>query len=418
MNILVISETIPMYDRGSGYLRFYSILKILSGKHSIVFCCTNSAGQINTYGKEEVLRYTSDLEKSGIQFSSDDLLKAIRGSAYDVIFFEAYYDAGPEILKNIRIWQSEAVVIIDTVDVHFYRLLSKTRLTCNLPESNDFKVVKEFELNTYNNADIIITVTDRDREVLLNEAPGLNIITIPNMHTLPQLSSMPTKMENSLIFVGTYGHEPNVDSMVYFCKDILPLIKKSIKEVKLRIVGNGDWHVFKKLFPDDVEIIGYVPDMRPYLESSCVSIAPLRFGAGMKGKISEAMSYGLPVVSTSVGIEGMNLTHNENVLVGDTPEEFSRATVRLLNDSELRGKIGANGKVFIEKNYSMDKVAVKINELFDNLDIFLVKKFNPVWILLYRFQYKIRSVFNRHILWRFSRSMNNRCERLTGFYHK
>src|SRR6185369_13677698 len=173
-------------------------------------------------------------------------------------------------------------------------------------------------------------VTEDDRGLLLRELKHLRVEIVPTMHDVSPLDDATQRTPNTLVFVGPFLHAPNIDAMVYFCNEVFPLITSEIPDATLAIVGSFPTQPVKNLARDGVEVIGFVPDVKPYLDSSYVSIAPLRFGGGMKGKIGEAMAHGLPVVTTSIGIEGFGLTPSTNVLVGDTPRDFASLTCDLL----------------------------------------------------------------------------------------
>lgn len=174
---------------------------------------------------------------------------------------------------------------MDSVDVVFHRLFAKARLSRDAADHQQAGVVKRDELAVYAKADAVLTVTEADRQVLLTEVTGLHVAIVPNIHPIPPRRVPDRAIAETLIFVGAFRHEPNVDAMIYFCHEVLPLIRAQRPGVRLRIVG------------------------------------------GMKGKIGEAMAHGLPVVTTSSGIEGFGLSPRENVLVGDTPQSIAQAAL-------------------------------------------------------------------------------------------
>jgi len=137
--------------------------------------------------------------------------------------------------------------------------------------------------------------------------------------------------------------------------------------VRFTIVGSNPPDEVKALANDHVEVTGYVPETTPYLHRSYISVAPLRYGGGMKGKVGEAMAHGLPVVSTTVGAEGMGLTDRKNVMIADTPEAFRDAVVELLSDPGLHAKIREKSMEHIERNYSPEKVGMQMERVIASL---------------------------------------------------
>ncbi|TMG86624.1 MAG: glycosyltransferase family 4 protein [Betaproteobacteria bacterium] len=153
----------------------------------------------------------------------------------------------------------------------------------------------------------------------------------------------------------------------------------------------------KALSGPNVEILGFVPDISAVYESSDVAIAPMRFGGGLKGKIAEAMSFGLPVVTNSACLVGFGLSAGMNVLVGDDPSAFANAVVRLLRDKVLYQKISENGWQFIKANFGEEVVAAKLKQLIEDGHQYRPKRLP----LGKRFAWNVRFFMDRHILWRF-----------------
>lgn len=388
-----------MFDRASGELRFYNILKILSSKQQIYFYCFNFESQIRLVGRKEAYRYREEVEKLGIVVIDKELKKSLKQEKYDIVFFEFYYSAFL-YLYEVRLWQPHARIMADTVDVHFYRMFSKAKLTENQDDFDEAREMKATELSIYKKADIVIAVTENDKNILLKEDRNFNIEIIPNIHHVPDLKEKTNEFPVSLVFVGGFEHKPNVDAMLYFCGHIFPLIREKLPDVKLKIVGSSPNRAVKDLACEFIDVTGYVPDTKPFLESSYISIAPLRFGAGMKGKIGEALSLGLPVVSTSVGIEGFGLSPGENVLVGDTAEDFAGMVIKLIRDKCLYDRLRISGWSFIKKNYSEKVVANRIDRIFDRVEEYPVKRVSKVRYFVGLLKKEYYLYFNRDsLLW-------------------
>ena len=204
----------------------------------------------------------------------------------------------------------------------------------------------------------------------------------------------------TLLFVGWGQYDPNVDAVTYFARDVFPLVLKQIPNARLRVVGGDYPQEVLNLHGGSIEIIGRVPEMAPYLHEAYISIAPLRYGSGVKGKIGEALSYGLPVVTTSIGLEGFGLTPNKNVLLGDTPEEFAAHVVSLLVNPILHSEISYAGWEFLKHSFSEDAVREQVQALFEDLEHI------PRWWLILqsrRLISFIKQQTERHILWRLAR---------------
>lgn len=397
MKILTTARCYPMPDRSAGDLRFSQLLNILVRHHDVSFCAgSDLTWETALVGEAKIAQYRDALTSTGVRIVDDEPLAAVRSVVYDVVLFEFYHAAEP-VIDDIRFSQPRARLIVDSVDVAYNRLLSKARLTKAAEDIEAARAVKRTELAVYNKADMVIAVTEDDRNLLMKESTSLRVEIIPTIHDVSPLDDAVQRSPNTLVFVGSFLHEPNIDAMVYFCNDIFPMIAREIPDVRLKVIGSSPTQSIKDLARDGVEVIGFVPDVKPFLDRSYVSIAPLRYGGGMKGKIGEAMAHGLPVVTTSVGIEGFGLTPNANVLVGDTPQAFAKRTCDLLRDASLFESIRRSGWSFMKERFSQEAVATRVDAIFDRLNDFPVKQLAMGSFL----RRAVPQQLDRHLLWRF-----------------
>lgn len=355
MRILVIDHYYPEFDRHSGSLRFFQMLQMLAARHEVTLSCFEVPEHVLRVGQAEVGRYREALLRIGVRVSELDPLQAMRRSRFDAVLFE-FYDSAYRFLHDARLLQWPAVTIVDSVDVAFNRLFARARVTGSDKDLRYAEDVKFEEMEAYRKADHVITVTEQDRGILLAEEPALSVGVVPNIHAIHSLGDDTPRRPDSLVFVGGFRFDPNVDAMLYFCREVMPLIWQSVPTATLRIVGDSPPDAVRDLACDRIEVTGRVPDVHPYLRSSRVSVAPLRYGGGMKGKVGEAMAAGLPVVTTSSGIEGFGLTPGENVLVADSPAAFSSAVVTLLRDPAAYEAVRRAGWRFIADRFSPEAV--------------------------------------------------------------
>jgi len=160
-----------------------------------------------------------------------------------------------------------------------------------------------------------------------------------------------------MLFIGNMGYQPNADAAVYFCHEALPLIRRGVGDAKLWIVGITPGESVRRLDGNGVFVTGGVPDVVPYYERSRVCVVPLRAGSGTRLKILEAMALGRPVVSTSIGCEGLDVTNGEHILIADDAKQFSDHVVKLLNDRALRSRIVTKAREFVVATYDWDVIA-------------------------------------------------------------
>lgn len=395
MHILAITETLPMPDRASGDLRFFTLLGLLAKHHAVTLCAVNTAGQKKRLGDDAYASYREGLAAQGVSVA-EGLPLLLRKRSWDVVFFE-FYQPAMAMLDEARFRQPGARIVVDSVDVHFRRFAAKAELTGAIADRETADQVRQDELDTYGRADMVVVVTEDDRQTLQGVLPGLPMTVLPNVHAIYPPANPAMAIPDSMIFVGGFQHEPNADAMLYFCDEVMPLIRKRVPGARLSIVGSNPPAAIQALASDLVDVTGYVPDTAPYLEKSRVSIAPLRYGAGMKGKIGEAMSHGLPVVTTSVGVEGFGLTPGENILVGDSATEFAEHVVRLLQDQALHERIRLAGWEFIRSRFSLAAVEDLCQAAMSEIAALPVRPLP----LLKRARLATREVYEKNVGWRF-----------------
>jgi glycosyltransferase involved in cell wall biosynthesis len=169
------------------------------------------------------------------------------------------------------------------------------------------------------------------------------------------------------MFIGNMGYPPCVDAVLYFCSEILPLIRQAIEPIELWIVGADPRPEVLRLNGSDVRVTGRVEDVVPYYQQSTVCVVPLRAGGGTRLKILEAMALGRPVVSTTIGCEGLDVVDGEHLYIADTPEEFAEKTVRLLRNRQSYQHIRANGRQLVEARYSWDRIAERLMDVYEEV---------------------------------------------------
>lgn len=212
----------------------------------------------------------------------------------------------------------------------------------------------------------ILTVSHNDAKILKEKYPDLNIYAAPTGTDCKYYSfrSRTDKIKN-LIYVGHYIHYPNLDSVQFFLNDILPLIECKYPKMKFYIVGSGGKKTFKELNKNNVEVTGTVPDIRKYLYKDGIFVAPIRLGIGIRGKILEAMSTGLPVVSTSLGAKGIGAKSGTHLLVADSPMKFAQQIEKLIKDKNLRNKLTCNAEKFVKDNYNWPVVVKNLVGIYE-----------------------------------------------------
>lgn len=361
MRILVISENIPKPDFASGDRRFLGILEIMAKKNEVIFCIPNKQPWLKV---EENERYIKNIENMGVKFlpfNKGLFEKTITEEKYDIGFFEFYWIAERYLDQFVK-EQPEAVTIVDSVDLHFAREETQHKLG----QISEEKVLdtKKRELGIYSSADITIAVSDEDYDRLYEKEKVGLVSLVPNI--VPTVKRTTKDRKPTVLFIGCYAWPPNVDAMQWFVNDVWPRIIEKRTDAELMIVGSkAPEEITNMSKVKGVNVLGWVPETEPYLDDAAISIAPLRYGGGMKGKVNEALAHGLPVVSTTIGAQGFNAKNGEEMFIADTPEDFADAVLKLLNDPELQENVGLAGQKMNESLCSPEYIEQQLEKMYD-----------------------------------------------------
>ena len=395
MKILIICSQIPMPDRASGDLRFYTLLKLIAELHQVTLCPFNLEGQKKGMGETATKGYIEQLEDINVRSGSTDVLTTLRNEQFDLIIFEFYHTVR-RYIDFVRYYQPKARILIDSVDIHYNRLLSKAVLMGKPSDFEYAETVKQLELSAYRQADLIIAVTEDDGLLLKKDATNTKIGLLPNIHHIPEFIPVPPPY-TKLLFVGSFKHDPNVDAILYFCDEIFPLLLEMNSNFTLEVIGPNPPESVQALQSDKIFIRGFIENIDESYRKAHISIAPLRFGAGMKGKIGEALSFGIPVVTTKIGAEGFGLSVGVNILVAETSLDFAESILRLSQDNQLYKKLSTNGYNFIKETYSDESTRPRLSKLLNQAMLISPKRLAR----LTRIKLWLQLNYNRYIGWRF-----------------
>ncbi len=232
----------------------------------------------------------------------------------------------------------------------------------------DWQLLRAYEGRVCREFDAVVAVSDEDR-LALQEAAGepLDITVIPIAVDTDEVNLVERNhAANHILHIGTMYWPPNVDGIRWFVQEIYPLIRQQRPDVVLDLVGSRPPQKLVALNNGEtgVNVTGYVPDPLPYLKRACLMIVPLRSGGGMRVKILNALAQGIPVVSTALGAEGIDVTAGENILLADAPADFAAACVRLLDDAPLGQHLARNGRRLIEEQYDYRKACRPLDDVY------------------------------------------------------
>ncbi|MGQ9671033.1 MAG: glycosyltransferase family 4 protein [Desulfosoma sp.] len=400
MNILVVTDNIPAHDRSSYEFRLTMILRSLAKVGSTKLCLVQPLRGGDPAKIQKAQPYIESLSREGISVLFDAATSCIKQENPGVIIFTDYTVGNPRLVQQARYWAPKATIITDAPDVVFNRLASKARLTGSISDIAAVEKQRVQELAAFRMADIVTVVSLEEKNILRRYLAHKPIYIVPTIHPLNPYVATDRRDQCSLIFVGWGAYEPNVDAVSYFIEAVFPHIQENFPKVKLFVVGGDYPSSIQSLGNEGITFLGRVPHTEPFLKNCHVSIAPLRYGSGLKGKIGEAMSYGTPVVTTDVGAEGFNFTPGVHALVGNNPNDFCTHVLNLLRSRELHSRIGRAGWEFIRKNYSVEAIEPRIRMLFTEIMM------SPQRVRLCAakiLRKRAHQALEKYILWRFRR---------------
>jgi glycosyltransferase involved in cell wall biosynthesis len=208
-----------------------------------------------------------------------------------------------------------------------------------------------------------------EKEILSEELPGTDIRSIPLIFFEAPSVCPPFEEREDFLFIGSFPHTPNVDAVVYFCHEIFPLVRKKLRKVNFHIVGyKPPLEVLELNDIPGVIVHGFVKDVNPLFNKCKLSIAPIRYGSGIKGKITRSLSYGVPVIATSVAVEGMELEDGEHVLIADDPQQFAEALVKVYRSRKLWSDMSIKGMERVLQTYTVAALQKPVGEMMKEIN--------------------------------------------------
>ncbi|MGH7264962.1 MAG: glycosyltransferase [Candidatus Rokuibacteriota bacterium] len=224
------------------------------------------------------------------------------------------------------------------------------------------------ELAACRGSDAVLAVSAVDAAALRPHAGPVPVRVVPNgVDTEFFTPGGEPEHPGRILFTGAIGYRPNTDATCHFAERILPRIRAAAPDATFAVVGKDPPEQVRRLAGEGVVVTGTVPDVRPWMRTAAVFVVPLRVGGGTRLKILEAMASGRPVVSTSVGCEGLDVTPEEDILVGDTPEAFAAQVLRCLRDPGLRARLGARGRALVERRYRWEAIGDRLAAFYEEL---------------------------------------------------
>ena len=360
--VLILDEAVPQPDRDSASLRQINMIRLLqeAGLH-VVFVPTL---------REHAGRHTEALQRMGVEVWYAPSLKGIgswlreHGRRFQVVVMVRHHLAR-ECLPLLRSFAPQARCVLDSVDLHYLRERRGAEIAGDANLLRNAERTRSSELQVMAQVDVTLLVSAAEQQQLQIDAPAVRSEVLSNLHEISG-RGLPWEQRHDLVFVGGFRHPPNLDAMQWFIAEVFPLIRQQLPQVQLHVIGIDAPDSLRQLASTCAGVIvhGHVPDLDPYMDGARIAVAPLRFGAGVKGKVNLSMAHGQPVVATTCAVEGMYLRDGVDVLVADDANSFAAAVVRLYQDQTLWRALADNGLENVLQHFSLDAARATIARVF------------------------------------------------------
>jgi glycosyltransferase involved in cell wall biosynthesis len=365
---LVIAPRLPEFDRESGLLRTSDLIDMLLRRGwEVTFGC------LRTPTDRE--RYVRELEQRGVETHAPlRKLDSIRNENGFELAIIAYWHVAQRFLPELRRASPETRIIVDSVDLHFLReMRHELRVDAGSPPgqlatSQAGGLIGE--INTYAAADAVLTVSEKEA-ALINDLTGRPdlAIPLPDTEELPR-SRVPRAERGGILFLGNFLHAPNLDAASYFCTEIVPRLDPSLlAEHEVSIVGTAADEHLRDLAGGipSVRTVGWVPSVLPYVQAARISVVPLRYGAGTKRKVIQALMVGTPTVTTTVGAEGLGVRNGRQVLIADEPGAFAAGIERLLRRPLLWRGLARRGRRHVLRLHGRATIETRFDRVLETV---------------------------------------------------
>lgn len=373
LNVLVIHEILPHADRHGADVQWMQMLAELRAQgHRVTHVARSGVNRE---------RYAPDVERLGIRVLTpdsermryagydfpatwrfDDLLRC---ESFDLAILALWFWNGISIpehyMNEIRVLSPRTFIAVLTDDQHGLRELQMARLT---QRWNDFERCEDYttrEMDVYKRADCVLTISDDDASAFRDKCPGIRTARMPMIAEIAPEGPGYEK-RSGLIFLANFDNLANSDAATWFLREMWPILRRALPEMTLGLVGNN--------LPDDPRFhgpgivrVGFVPDLEPEFAKYRVAVSPVRFGTGIKTKNLIALANAVPLVTTTVGADGMNLVNGESALIADTPEEFAKAVVHAYTDGSLWLKLSKRGRRYIAEEFSAQRMQRAVRDV-------------------------------------------------------
>jgi GT2 family glycosyltransferase/glycosyltransferase involved in cell wall biosynthesis len=373
--VLVLEHCTPTPDQDAGSVSVFNMLLLL---REMDFQVTFIAEDNFLYMPD----YTVMLQRVGVEVLYSPHITSVEqhikadGARYDLVFLFRPVVVERNI-DSVRKYCPKAKVLFYTHDIHHIRMEREAKLLSCPGKAREAADMKAREFNAIRAVDSTIVVSTNEMEMLQPQLPDQDLQILPLILDVPG-TTVPFNNREGIVFVGGYQHTPNVDAVVYFVSEIMPILRTLLPGVHFHAVGSNPPPSVMALAADDVVIEGFVEELKPLLDRMRISVAPLRYGAGVKGKVGTALACGLPTVATPIAAEGMRLIDGEQILIAKSPHSFAKAIFQLYTTPELWGQLSTNGIDFAVRSWGATAAYKSLGKIISKLGFIEAKPIFPL----------------------------------------
>lgn len=370
---LFIDAITPTPDQDAGSVTAIGLMKIFQGfGYKVTFIpqdCILHMGD-----------YTRNLQRMGVEcvyapyYSSVESYLKEAGDIFDVVMVFRYTEFA-RCAETIEKLCPSAKIIFEVSDLHHIREERQAVVENSKALARQAVETRQNEIGLMRRAHVTLVRSETERDIIRSQEPDLEVDYYPWAIDIRDRTAS-FNHRAGVTFIGGYQHPPNADAVLYFAREILPIIRSRLPEVEFHVYGSKAPQEILALEGEGVKVHGFVRSLSECFDNHRVFVAPLRYGAGFKGKVAQSMSYGLPCALTSVAAEGMGFTDGLDCLIGDEPDKFAEAVIRLYTDQRLWREVSDKSVARARELCSFDAGRAVIRHSLEKLAVPLTPKGN------------------------------------------
>jgi glycosyltransferase involved in cell wall biosynthesis len=358
-----VDSNVPQTDKDSGSIRMFELVRIL---RQMGFAVTFLS--MRGVFEEPYVSALRDLEVEVLDGRADYAPEIARLRAVLKLAILSRPEDASKTEPLVRYFAPQAKIIYDTVDLHYVREARRAEIENDPAVARIAEQFRELELGLIARCDATLVVTDTELGLLSTVAPTADVRVVSNVHSaLTRTHGFSERRD--IMFVGNFNHLPNRDAVVWFVEEVFPHVQAAIPGVQFNVVGSHLPDEIAALSRPGVTIVGWVHDLGPLYDAIRLVVAPLRYGAGIKGKLGESASHGVPFVCTTIAIEGTLMASGRDCLTADEPEDFANAVIALYGDEATWERISANVQRAIDAQCAPEVARAALEDLVSSFGL-------------------------------------------------